>query len=125
MVKQRYDMEDEQQRVEFIHEAVRVLQKMNPVEADIYIKKLSAETGISEGAIRFEYTGNTSQDSGGSAHEAYDRTDHRTERFGSDGRSGREESGNEPDRAGSDQADAPGCPIHGTAGGCSRTGFRQ
>ena len=61
MVKQRYDMEDEQQRVEFIHEAVRVLQKMNPVEADIYIEKLSAETGISEGAIRFEYTGNTSR----------------------------------------------------------------
>lgn len=91
MVKQRYDMENEQQRVEFIHEAVRVLQKMNPVEADIYIKKLSAETGISEGAIRFEYTGNTSQDSGGSAHEAYDRSDHRTERFGSDGRSGRED----------------------------------
>ena len=72
-VYKRQDMEDEQQRVEFIHEAVRVLQKMNPVEADIYIKKLSVETGISEGAIRFEYTGNTSQDSGGSAHEAYDR----------------------------------------------------
>ena len=69
MVKQRYDTSDEQQRVEFIHDAVRVLQDMNPVEADIYIKKLSSEMGISEGAIRFEYSGNTSQESGGSPYE--------------------------------------------------------
>lgn len=52
MVKQRYDMEDEQQRVEFIHEAVRVLQKMNPVEADIYIKKLSGGDGDLRGGYK-------------------------------------------------------------------------
>ena len=49
MVKQRYDMEDEQQRVEFIHEAVRVLQKMNPVEADIYIKSFQRRRGSPRG----------------------------------------------------------------------------
>ncbi len=69
MVKQRYDVSDEQQRVEFIHDAVRVLQDMNPVEADIYIKKLSTEMGISEGAIRFEYSGNTRRESGGSPYD--------------------------------------------------------
>ena len=37
-----------------------------------------------------------------------DRSDHRTERFGGNGRSGREDLENEPDRAGSDQVDAPG-----------------
>ena len=35
---------------------------MKPVEADIYIKKLAEETGVSEGAIRFEYSGNNSQE---------------------------------------------------------------
>lgn len=75
MVKQRYDTSDEQQRVEFIHDAVRVLQDMNPVEADIYIKKLSTEMGISEGAIRFEYSGNTSQESGGSPYDGSRRND--------------------------------------------------
>ena len=64
MIKQQYDMDDEQQRVEFIHDAVKVLQEMKPVEADIYIKKLSAEMGISEGAIRFEYSGSSIHENG-------------------------------------------------------------
>ena len=62
-VKAKYDLSDEQQRVDFIRDAVDVLRGMKPVEADIYIKKLAAETGISEGAIRFEYSGNNSQES--------------------------------------------------------------
>ena len=50
--------------MDFIRDAVAVmLREMKPVEADIYIKKLAAETGISEGAIRFEYSGNNSQES--------------------------------------------------------------
>ena len=53
---------DEQQRVDFIRDAVDVLRGMKPVEADIYIKKLAEETGVSEGAIRFEYSGNNSQE---------------------------------------------------------------
>ena len=63
MVRSRYDTDDEMQRVDFIRDAVAVLREMKPVEADIYIKKLAAETGISEGAIRFEYSGNNSQES--------------------------------------------------------------
>lgn len=61
-VKAKYDLSDEQQRVDFIRDAVDVLRGMKPVEADIYIKKLAEETGVSEGAIRFEYSGNNSQE---------------------------------------------------------------
>ena len=60
--KAGYDLDDEQQKLDFLRDAVGILQSMKPVEADFYIKKLSADTGISEGAIRFEYSGNTSQE---------------------------------------------------------------
>ncbi len=62
MVKAKYDISDEQQRIEFMRDAIVVLKAMKPMEADIYIKKLAEETGISEGAIRFEYSGNNSQE---------------------------------------------------------------
>ena len=60
--KAGYDLDDEQQKLDFLRDAVSILQSMKPVEADFYIKKLSADTGISEGAIRFEYSGNNSQE---------------------------------------------------------------
>lgn len=62
MAKSKYDLDDEQQRIDFLRDAVVILKGMKPVEADIYIKKLASETGISEGAIRFEYSGNNSQE---------------------------------------------------------------
>lgn len=62
MAKARYDLSDEQQRIEFLRDAIVILKAMKPMEADIYIKKLAEETGISEGAIRFEYSGNNSQE---------------------------------------------------------------
>lgn len=64
MAKAKYDIEKEQDRIEFLREAVDIIRAMKPVEADIYIKKLALETGISEGAIRFEYSGNTIQEKG-------------------------------------------------------------
>ena len=60
--KAGYDLDDEQHKLDFLRDAVGILQSMKPVEADFYIKKLSADTGISEGAIRFEYSGNNSQE---------------------------------------------------------------
>lgn len=62
MAKAKYDINDEQQRIEFLRDAIVILKEMKPMEADIYIKKLAEDTGISEGAIRFEYSGNNSQD---------------------------------------------------------------
>ncbi len=64
MAKSKYDLSDQQDRIDFLRDAVGILRGMKPVEADIYIKKLAEETGISEGAIRFEYSGNNSQDKG-------------------------------------------------------------
>ena len=62
MAKAKYDIDDEQQRIEFLRDAIVILKEMKPMEADIYIKKLADDTGISEGAIRFEYSGNNSQE---------------------------------------------------------------
>lgn len=77
MVRSRYDTDDEMQRVDFIRDAVAVLREMKPVEADIYIKKLAAETGISEGAIRFEYSGNNSREN--SSHYRAEQDEGRSE----------------------------------------------
>lgn len=54
-IKKKYDMEDPQQRADFINEAAAMLRSMKPVEADIYIKKLAEDAGVSEGAVRAEY----------------------------------------------------------------------
>ncbi len=62
MAKSKYDLSDELQRIDFLRDAVNILKEMKPVEADLYIKKLADETGISEGAIRFEYSGNNIQE---------------------------------------------------------------
>ena len=52
--RRNYNLKDEQQRIDYIREAVQVIRGMKPVEADLYIKKLSAETGSSEVAISRE-----------------------------------------------------------------------
>ena len=54
-VRGKYDLEDEQQRLDFIREMIGILSAMKPVEADMYIGKIASETGISERAIRMEY----------------------------------------------------------------------
>ena len=84
--KAKYDLRDEQQRIDFLRDAVKILRSMKPVEADVYIKKLADETGISEGAIRFEYSGNNSQEK-------------------------KLNSGGLTDRASDDKADGEGMPL--------------
>ena len=51
----KFDMDDEQQRLDFLREIMTVLKAMKPMEADLYIQKVSKITGISERAIRAEY----------------------------------------------------------------------
>lgn len=61
LLKKEHDLESTEGRVDFLKKAAAVLRDLSPVEADIYIKKLAEETKISEGAIRLEITGNTSE----------------------------------------------------------------
>ncbi len=51
----KYDLEDEQQRLDYLREIIAALQLMKPVEADLYIGKIAEQTGISPQAIRREY----------------------------------------------------------------------
>jgi len=48
------NMSSTEDRLHFLREAVEVLRSLSPMEADIYIRKLATESGISEGAIRSE-----------------------------------------------------------------------
>ena len=54
-VAQKYDLTDEQQRLDYLRDIIGVLQSMKPMEADLYISKIAEQTGISPQAIRLEY----------------------------------------------------------------------
>ena len=54
VVRSRHELSTSQGTVDFLKEISQVLLDLSPVEAEIYIKKISEETGISEGAIRRE-----------------------------------------------------------------------
>ena len=51
-IKNKYDLTRDDQRSACIDEAVRMLAKLKPVDADIYTAKLAKELNVSEGAIR-------------------------------------------------------------------------
>lgn len=51
VLQTRFDLGETEGRIGFLEEAARVLNQLSPVEADIYIKKLSADYGISEQAL--------------------------------------------------------------------------
>ena len=52
-----FDLKSDEGRIDYLKSAAVIIRTLSPVEADIYIKKLSEQTGISEGAIRREVTG--------------------------------------------------------------------
>ncbi|MDD2218397.1 MAG: DNA primase [Eubacteriales bacterium] len=56
-IKQRVDVYTEEGRVKLFKEIVGILRELSPIEADIYIKKISNDTKISEGALRTELEG--------------------------------------------------------------------
>ncbi len=55
--KEKYDINDDQQKLNYLRDAIQILKAMMPVEADMYIGVLAKQTGISETAIRREYEG--------------------------------------------------------------------
>ncbi|WP_037372118.1 DNA primase [Anaerovorax odorimutans] len=58
ILKNKYDINTTEGSVIFLQETAKILQRLSPIEADIYIKKIAKETKISEGAIRLEIYGN-------------------------------------------------------------------
>lgn len=57
LLKDEIDMKTTEGSVTFLQRSAEILRKLSPVEADAYIKKISMDTNISEGAIRMEVHG--------------------------------------------------------------------
>ncbi len=57
LIRKKYDINDTTQGVKFLKAVASVLGKLSPVEADLYIKKIAKDVGISEGALRREIEG--------------------------------------------------------------------
>ncbi len=55
--KRKADVYTEGGRVKFFRDVIEILKGLSPVEADIYIKKISRDMKISEGALRAELSG--------------------------------------------------------------------
>ncbi len=62
-LKEQFDCNKNEEKIDFMKKAISVLQDLSPIEQDIYIKKLSKELKISEGAIRMEILGKDSNES--------------------------------------------------------------
>ena len=61
LLKEKSDLRTTDGNVVFLQKAAEILRELSPVEADIYVRKLAAETHISEGAIRMEMRGAKSE----------------------------------------------------------------
>lgn len=56
------DLDTEDGKIDYMKKISYILSDLSPVECDIYIKKISRETGISESAIKLEIRGNTKKE---------------------------------------------------------------
>jgi DNA primase len=54
LLRNSYDLSDTAQSVKFFRECARILKGLEPAEQDVYVRKVSAECGISEGALRLQ-----------------------------------------------------------------------
>ncbi|MDD3289600.1 MAG: DNA primase [Eubacteriales bacterium] len=54
LLKKQYDLSDTTQSIKFLQKISGILRTLTPVEADLYIGKISGEYRISEGALRRE-----------------------------------------------------------------------
>lgn len=58
--KTGFDLSRDEDKIDYIRKATEILRDLSPVEQEIYIKKLSKDLKIAEGAIRMELLGNDS-----------------------------------------------------------------
>lgn len=56
--KEGFDLSLDQDKIDYMQKAAEILRELGPVEQEIYIKKLSKDLKIAEGAIRMELSGN-------------------------------------------------------------------
>ncbi|MDR0570137.1 MAG: DNA primase [Clostridiales Family XIII bacterium] len=59
LAREGFDLGAPEGKLGFLREAARILRKVSPMEAEVYIRKTAAEAGISEGALRAETLGRT------------------------------------------------------------------
>ena len=60
--KRGLNISSEEGKLDYLKNISSILSDLSPVECDIYIKKISRDTGISEGAIKMEILGNNKQE---------------------------------------------------------------
>lgn len=77
-IRRDMDLSSDDGKIDYIKAAAAVLRELSPVEADVYIKKLSKELHIAEGAIKMEILGSNSNGSRNSQPAAPQRN-HREE----------------------------------------------
>lgn len=53
-----FDLSKDEDKIEYIKTATEIIRDMRPVEQEIYIKKVSSDLKIAEGAIKMELLGN-------------------------------------------------------------------
>ncbi len=76
--KRGLDLSTEEGKIDYMKAISEILHELGPVEKDIYIKKISKDVGISEGAIRMENLGNTKLEH---KHEYVQRNVHNEEKI--------------------------------------------
>lgn len=58
--KKGYDLSKDEDKIDYIKKATDIIRQLSPVEQEVYIKKVSKDLKIAEGAIRMELLGNDS-----------------------------------------------------------------
>ena len=58
-IQKDMDLNTDEGKIDYIKAAAGILKELSPVEADVYIRKLSKTLRIAEGAIKMEIMGNT------------------------------------------------------------------
>jgi len=76
ILKEKFPVETTEGMVQFMQASAEVLRELTPVERDIYIKKISEEMKISEGALRLETDGSRAD----KPKSLYERTERRTDK---------------------------------------------
>ncbi len=76
-IRKDMNLDTDEGKIDYIKAAAGVLRELSPVEADVYIKKISKDLRIAEGAIKMEIMGNTT--SGGHNSQSAVQRSHRAE----------------------------------------------